>query len=520
MKQASKKNTKKYLWRSAMIFVIAVLLLATLGSYLASNLLLKKINNLQIEGISVKADHAEVHFLLNNFTLENVEITDSTKNSLHIPEINLDGLHYFQLLFSKKIEIDKLSIKRPQFSLKLPFKMPATDSDSKSGIGDYEILLNKIEVIDSEVNMKQQKGFLQLTNLNIKLKDFQKFGKSDSVQKKLQFGDIEIDADDFLYTLKDSLYLFKAKQLAVSSQDKTIRIGDASILSNHSKYEIGHRTGVETDWYHLLFGTINIDGFEPEALKNEQSLQFACVTFEKLEADIFRDKRLPFPDKPDTKLPMEIINSLPFPLHIDSVLIKAGKVKYEEHVKDAQKAGAIVLSSLHGKLYEISNNENLIDKPTIMKADARVMGEGLLDVNFEFPNKKFPEEYHVVGSLQPMELKPINPILRENVRAEIESGKLNTFRFNFTYNDDVAQGSLLMEYNNLKVSMLKTSEDDKKEFKTFLVNSLALRSSNQRNENNFQAGEIDFERLKKKSFFNYWWKSLLSGIKSVVVTVK
>lgn len=520
MNKALKKTLNNNILKTAVILIIAVLLFVSVGSYLMSDLLLNKVNELKIKGISIKAEQAEVQILRNTVLLEQIEVTDSTNNSLVIPKIRLDGLRYLKLIFSKLIEVDKLSLEGSQLKLNLPFEFPKYEPSSDSKMGSYELLLNELDIVHAEINVKQQKGYLRLHNLNLKLEGLRKFAKSDSIQKPFDIAEIELDADDFLYTFKDSLYLFESKKLALSSKDKTIRIEDATITSNYSKYEIGHQTGVETDWYHILFGTLRIDGFEPEVLKKDRALQFAFVNFDQLDAEIFRDKRLPFPDREDTKLPMEIINSLPFPLHIDSVFINTGKVKYEQHTDGKQKAGAIVLSDLHGKLYEISNIEKTIDTPTTMLADARVMGEGLLDVKFEFPNKKYPVENRVVGSLEPMKLAAINPMLRETVRAEIESGEIITLRFNYTYNNDVSQGSLLMEYDKLKLRLLENKADEKKEILTFLANGLALHSSNRRNENNFQAGKVEFERIKKKSFFNYWWKSLLSGIKSVVITVK
>lgn len=451
--------------------------------------------------------------------LKTVEITDSSKNSLLIPEISLDGLHYFLLIFSSKIEVNKLTISSPQLKLQLPFNLPASNSNSKPGIADFEMLFNKIELKNSTITIEERKGLVQLTGLDIRLQNLKKSERTDTTQKQFDFGELEISAGSFQYTFEDSLYTFSAKQLAVNSLEKSVKINEASLVSNYSKYEIGHRTGVETDWYNIVFGAINMDGFDLEALKTNKSVQLVFVSFEKFEAEIFRDKRLPFPDKPDTKLPMDIINSLPFKLHIDSALIKDGMVKYEEHVKDAKNTGAIEFTKLHTSLYEISNNEMLIDKPTLMKANARVMGGPLLDIVFEFSNKKFPIEHHVTGSLQPMEMGLVNPILHANLAAEIEHGKIDTFRFNFHYDNDVSHGSLLMEYSNLKVNLIDREDSSVKGLKTFLINEIALHSSNQRYENNFQSGEIDFERHKKKSVFNYWWKSLLSGIKSVIIAI-
>ncbi|MCK9452332.1 MAG: hypothetical protein M0Q90_11630 [Bacteroidales bacterium] len=519
MKQVSSKSKKKDVWQIILILLLAVLLLTLASSFFASALLLNKVNNLEINGIALKAERAEVRLLRNHFVLKTVKITDSAKNSVLIPEISLDGLHYLQWVFGNKIEINKLSVSSPQVNLQVPFKLPTSDSTSKAGIADYEMLFNKIELKNATISIHQHRDFVQLSGLDISLQDFRKSENKDTAQKQFDFGELEINAENFQFTFKDSLYMFSAKQLAVSSFEKNVKIKEASLVSTYSKYEIGHKTGVETDWYAIDLGAINMDGLDLDALKTDQSLQLSFVNFEKFEAEIFRDKRLPFPNKPDTKLPMDMINNLSFKLHIDSAFIKDGMVTYEEHVKDAKNAGAIEFTNLHASLFEISNNKVLIDEPTLIKADARLMGGPLLDIVFEFPNKKFPVEHHVTGSLQPTEMNIVNPFLNTNMAADIEQGKISTFRFNFLYDNDIAHGSLLLEYDNLKVNLIDREDNSVKRIKTFLINKIALHSNNQRYENNFQAGKIDFKRHKKKSVFNYWWKSLLSGIKSVITAI-
>jgi hypothetical protein len=519
MKQVSSKSKKKYVWQITLTLFVAVLFLTLASSFFASDLFLRKVNSLEIKGIALKAEGAEVRLLRNHFVLKTVKITDSAQNSVFIPEIKLDGLRYLRLIFGSKIEVNKLTISSPQLKLQMPFNIPASDSNSNAGIADYEMLFNNIVLKNATIAIQQHSDFVQLSGLDISLQSLKKSESKDTARKQFDFDELEIYAENFQYTFKDSLYMFSAKQMAVNSLDKNVKIKEASLVTNYSKYEIGHKIGVETDWYAIVIGAINMDGFELDALKTDQSLQLSFVNFEKFEAEIFRDKRLPFPDKPDTKLPMDMINNLSFKLHIDSAFIQDGTVTYEEHVKDANNAGAIKFTNLHASLFEISNNKLLIDEPTLIKADARLMGKPLLEIVFEFPNKNFPVEHHASGNLQPTLMSIVNPFLNTNMAADIEQGQINTFRFNFLYDNDIAHGSLLMEYDNLKVNLIDRENSSVKGLKTFLINKTVLHSNNQRHENNFQAGKIDFERHKKKSVFNYWWKSLLSGIKSVITPI-
>ena len=99
----------------------------------------------------------------------------------------------------------------------------------------------------------------------------------------------------------------------------------------------------------------------------------------------------------------------------------------------------------------------------------------------------------------------------------VETGNLKRLAFNFTYDDDRSAGDLLFEYDNLKVHILDKEDRTNKKVQSFFTNILVLQKENIRDDRSFREGTIAFERDKKKSLFNYWWKSLLSGIKSIAI---
>lgn len=101
--------------------------------------------------------------------------------------------------------------------------------------------------------------------------------------------------------------------------------------------------------------------------------------------------------------------------------------------------------------------------------------------------------------------------------TQIESGWLQNLDFEFTYGNDQSEGIMNFEYENLKIHTLKKKNVEKNPLqavKTFIANTFVIKTDNLQSDKNFRQGEIQFERNKKKSIFNYWWKSLLSGFKS------
>jgi hypothetical protein len=100
----------------------------------------------------------------------------------------------------------------------------------------------------------------------------------------------------------------------------------------------------------------------------------------------------------------------------------------------------------------------------------------------------------------------------------VTSGTLNKLTFNFDYTDHKATGTVLVNYEDLKVNTLtKEKEPEKNEVKTFVVNTILKNNKTKNTDKEKRMGVIDFERDRRRAIFHYWWRSVLTGIKSSMV---
>ncbi|MDZ7774970.1 MAG: hypothetical protein U5L09_04815 [Bacteroidales bacterium] len=109
----------------------------------------------------------------------------------------------------------------------------------------------------------------------------------------------------------------------------------------------------------------------------------------------------------------------------------------------------------------------------------------------------------------------LNPMVTPAASVQIKSGKTKTLAFSFSYDDDIASGEVTFEYENLKVILLN-KKSNPQAVKSFLANTFIIKKNNLQQDKSWKKGTISFERDKKKSVFNYWWKSVLSGLKDAV----
>jgi hypothetical protein len=147
------------------------------------------------------------------------------------------------------------------------------------------------------------------------------------------------------------------------------------------------------------------------------------------------------------------------------------------------------------------------------------MGEGSVNAVLRAPLTDGDGTFTLSGVLSPMSLMPLNKMLGPVAFIKIKSGANENLIFEFNANDSYAQGSMKFYYKNLKVSLLSKKGQDNigmgNAIGSFFANTFIVRSNNPsifllRN------GDIYFERDAAKSIFNYWSKSILSGVISSI----
>jgi hypothetical protein len=236
----------------------------------------------------------------------------------------------------------------------------------------------------------------------------------------------------------------------------------------------------------------------------------------QLNLEVFRDKRYPFIKHHTTTLPSHYLQQLPFQVSIDSILLTDSYVSYEEFPDDGDSTGIVVFDKLYATITQVHNNPQY-QSPTIMKAHSKFMSAGDLNVNFSFPyNTSAP--YYVSGHLTNMPLNRMNSMLGAAAKVKIERGTMTDLKFDFSYTLTKSTGKVELNYEDLKILSLRENKEQKQAIsmiKTLLLNAFIIRKDmNEDVERDKRTGTIEFYRDQKRSIFNYWWKSVFSGIKS------
>ena len=280
------------------------------------------------------------------------------------------------------------------------------------------------------------------------------------------------------------------------------------IVPDFSKATFALKTGSQTDRLTGSVPLIEISGVEIETYKD---LAFRAPHASlNIELSVFRDKRFPLSAVRIKTLPSQILNNLPFKFQVDTLKLLESSIVYEEYPSDSNESGIV---SFKGLTALVTNASNMSHENMVMHARARFMNAGDLTADLTFPpNPRAP--YTAKGSLSNFNLPDINPMLIPAARTEIKVGWLKSLTFEFVYNDYRADGLLTMNYTNLEVISLTKHLGNRSTNKlmTMILQAFVLKKDMDKNK---RQGTILFYRDSHRSVFNYWWKSILSGIQSL-----
>jgi hypothetical protein len=217
---------------------------------------------------------------------------------------------------------------------------------------------------------------------------------------------------------------------------------------------------------------------------------------------------MPFKETQHKPLPVAALKKLSFSVEVDTIKIKDSKITYEEFPEDGFQSGKIPFENLNATISNV-NSRGYYNKSKYAKleASAKLMGRGLIEASFLLPLEE-DQPYNAKGKITNMSLHHLNPVLENLAFVSIEEGKLNALNFNFDYNDKVSNGTLIINYENLKMKGLKKQKETiENELKTFLLNTFLKSDKDKTVPTAKRTGEISFERDTKRQVFNFWWKS-------------
>jgi hypothetical protein len=477
-----------------------------------------------------------------NFDSSRVQQTDSLRKrkwvSLQVDDFELSLNNFWTMVPSRFLDVDKLNISRPRLSI----------FDYGQQSKDDSLSLDKIRQFDAHALISQYFDSLVVSSLSI---DDAGVGwiKSDPEQESFDIAGIsarveglrinsgtvnrnygypeasvfELKLEDASFTSRDSLYAFQVKGITADPVRQELMVDSFSMLPLQSEYRFARDVGHRVDRISLQVEKLMLERIDLHYLISEQAFLVGKITIVHPLLEVFKDKRMQPPLPAPKPMLQESLKLVPVAFRLDSLLLVKGNIQYREHAPDADKPGNISFQDVYMSAYNISNIDSLWKRELMMEADVETifMGQSLLKLNMDFPLHRKDQLHRISGEMRELSLPSLNNMLENTAFASVESGHVFTLKFDMQLDSHDSRGEMQFAYRDLKIKLLsKENPDDpslKENIKSLLANWLVVKSNNPDNHTKpLRIGEIAFVRDPEKSFFNYWWKSLLSGIKGSV----
>lgn len=509
--------------RIVLLSLVGLLSIVIVGGLIATRYLERKAKE-ELAGQNITCSKIDISLLTSSFTVNDVawslldDSLGSAPHNLTLKRLKGSGVSVYQFVRNKTVKIRKLSFEDGdlRFNRQLKTKRSQSDSTKRGVIKGISIDALSFKNIQAKIVSDTTEEYSAIVDLQLNDVALTDLKKVDMISS-YRLGSFETSITKIKMNEKEGLYKTKVSELYANSVENKIIIDSISLTPKYSKYRFSRKLGKQVDRFTLAIPQLTISGFEFSRLKDSLFIM-GLIEIDYAKLHVYRDKRLPFIKDKNTPLPIAMIRSLPVEIAVDSIRIKEAKITYEEFPEEGFRTGQISFEHLNATIDHVSNRNHYPNyEQSTVKVRSRVMAKGTIDAEFSLPYGK-KQIYNAKGVIKNLSLYRLNPILESVAFISVESGTLNQLNFNFDYNDLRSDGSVLINYENLKLtSLTKEKESTPNEFKSWIINTFLKKDKDKSVSKEKRTGIIDIERERKRAIIQFWVKSLFSGLKSSVL---
>lgn len=541
---------KKKLWLKITLLVLVLVLLVAKGIPLAVNYYLNAnaeeiVSNMitrtndfgghevNFGGIRVDYDYRGTYLQLSEvkiFPGETITGKNKIRFNLEFEEASLTGFSWFRFLFRNSIHLDSAhiqnltveSITPPLDSLVLN-KETRTD---RAGTDYDQVAVKRVRI--NRVSFENRDSYTDSTRLSVS--DLFVFGDGFVLTKEdlntpgtlFQIDQIEGYMDQAAIHLNEFRNAVYANDLSFNTVDNKVRIEQLRFDNKLSKSDYTNQFKYETDWIQLKGASAAVEEMDFQLFLREGDVKAQKLRINDAEIEVYRDKRKPEDLSRRPAMIHEIFRSLPFQLDFREVEFNNGYVSYQERPEnEAPRSGNLFFDEINATILGATNSPENLNSSDEMKLNAsgRLIGEGKIDLEVVYFLNDTTGQFLMKGTIGSMNLALLNPMIEPATKVSLKQGRMNGLFFDISANDLEGTGEVIIKYEDLEIEILDRDFGfDQNIFQrigSFLANRLIIKSQNP-DKDELKKGEVYHLRDQHKFIFNYWWKLILSGLKSTL----
>ncbi|QLE01120.1 hypothetical protein HX109_05900 [Galbibacter sp. BG1] len=485
-----KKKTLKIL-----LIVAGVLALLILAANIGlAHFIKNKIEN-NSSDYSFQVGETSVNLISRKVSLSNIRITSEKGDSARIKDIIVNDIFLGNLFHTDSLVIGSITLNEGEgfFTKRESKKKDDTSKKFTLQIADVKIKNTRLQYITDTT-----KGPIEVKKINLNLSNV----RFNTVEKqKLTYENVLLDCEDITLPINDYLNFKIATLSADNSTIKTTKLG---IKTLYSKEELQKHIKVQKDWIDLNIDSLNIKEYSKESSSKKSLFSSSTIDIYKGDLEIYKNKLLPEPTK-YKPLYSKALRNLPFDLKIDTINIHNTQIKYVERVKNFNQPGSITFTQINSIIKNINTLEG--SGKTNIDIQSKFMGDADFKLLWVFDINNKADYFTLHGNMKHLNADKINEFIKPNMNVETE-GSIDSIVFDVYANENNANGTFMMTYEDFKISILKENQNVVNKFVTSIANVFVPKDKLKNKE-----VSIEIQRNKQKSFFNYFWLSVREGVK-------
>ena len=503
----------------------------------------KQLNSNPSRQYDLKTGKIKIRFLSGNIWVDDLTLTPSDSAwqlwnngsikslfDLHLNGIKIRGLKALRFLRDKNMEIKLIKASDIHLDIYSNPDWKGAEEQKKLKLADIftdEFIganIDKFEIENFAVNRylyaDTGKPALSLDSLYLSFITVKIDSQTIKKVLPLQFENLKINSSDFLVNTS-RFYKIATRDIAFNLTDSTFIVDGFQLIPRYSKYDFSDQIKYNTDWFNIGSERIEFQNIHLSELVQGKVIHLEAIHIHQPVIEIFRDKTLPESPYKQKPLVATMLRKIPMDVMIDSLIISEGKLVYEETPKDRKESGKLFFEPFTLKASNFTNMDSVIaqNNSANIKFESMIMGKTMFSANITADLSRTDDYFEVEGKLDRMPATVLNPLVENLLLVSVVSGDIKKTQFYFYANNDNSSGEVFLEYENLKIEILQTDDKSKQRVaQSFVANNL-IRNDNLSSDRKYLVGQINFERDKNKGMPNYIWKSIQSGIVSVIAPV-
>ena len=384
------------------------------------------------------------------------------------------------------------------------FKKKNIKKAVNNGIGQLHVHHTTLTNLNLEYTQNNEP--LSVKDAKITVHDF-KMGGEKTQAPTININQYQLTTGALSYQTK----WYNIRYAKMQMTEKAFSVEQFSVLPRHSRAQFIQLIPKQTDHYTIRAQSLSGKGTW-DFFPNTPHVHLKNLTVDGVSANIYRSTIPPI-DTSEKPMYSQLLREINFPMMVDQLDITNAHLEYEEDTKKSQGAGKIILADLGIRIRNLHSSKAAPSSTLIpITIRAQFMNDSPLQAFWTLNTASINDHFTINGTLNDLNAEKINHFITPYMKVKAE-GQIHQLVFNFVGDKTGIEGMQKINFQDLRV-VIVNNDGDKRGLLTGIAN-LFLRKNSKKIPKEVKIEKV--EREMNRSFFNLFWKGVLSGLKKQLI---